>query len=254
MTPNQCPVCERAFKTEHALHTHWGRSTKCSGVTRTCDYTYLTGLLAGTQCDNSYRSKGLCSGHYDRQRKGYDMDATWMTFDSSQGCKGTVEGEPCPKPHHCKGYCEGHYARHKVGGDMDRLFRIHDPGRGCSAKGCKKKHYAKGICRTHYKIGASHRRRALEVGAEGTHTPAEWEACQADWCHRCAYGVLFPDEAKCEDYGKTYEGKLTVGHVIPLTREGSNYITNIWPICGQCNSSQNSRLLEEWLEAKRNEA
>ena len=63
--------------------------------------------------------------------------------------------------------------------------------------------------------------------AEGTFTLTEWEAVKKKSNYRCA---------KC---GK--KKKLTVDHIHPLSRGGTNYISNIQPLCKSCNCSKNAR-------------
>jgi 5-methylcytosine-specific restriction endonuclease McrA len=69
-----------------------------------------------------------------------------------------------------------------------------------------------------------HRRRALFLACEGEYTQREWETLCALYDHRCLC---------C---GK--QGDLTVDHVIPLSKGGSNSIENIQPLCHSCNSSK----------------
>lgn len=68
------------------------------------------------------------------------------------------------------------------------------------------------------------KRRALEAGAEGSHTLEEWNEVKRKHKHRCAH---------C---GK--KKKLTVDHIKSLSKGGSNHISNIQPLCGSCNSSK----------------
>lgn len=67
-------------------------------------------------------------------------------------------------------------------------------------------------------------RRALELGAEGSYTAQEWQQLCERFDNRCVC---------CKE--KT---KLTVDHVVPLSLGGSNYIENLQPLCGPCNSSK----------------
>jgi hypothetical protein len=39
----------------------------------------------------------------------------------------------------------------------------------------------------------------------------------------------------------------TVDHVVPLSRGGTNDLSNLTPACKPCNSSKRDRLVEEWL-------
>lgn len=78
------------------------------------------------------------------------------------------------------------------------------------------------------------RRRARLLQATGTWTHAEFKAlCEAvDW--HCAYCLLKFD-------------KLTPDHITPLSRGGSNDISNIIPACGPCNYSKQDKTPLEFL-------
>lgn len=74
-------------------------------------------------------------------------------------------------------------------------------------------------------------RRARLAKAEGSHTTEEWEQLKA----RCDY--------RCQDCGKPEpEIKLTRDHIVPLARGGSNYISNILPLCGRCNCEKHANI------------
>lgn len=77
------------------------------------------------------------------------------------------------------------------------------------------------------------RRRARVLSAPGTYTPQEWEQLKAGYDYRCL---------RC---GKQEpEIRLTQDHVIPLALGGSNFITNIQPLCLFCNQSKNARAVD----------
>ena len=79
--------------------------------------------------------------------------------------------------------------------------------RTCEIDGCGKAFRARGLCQMHYKR-AGYR--------------------------RCAY---------CD---QRVEGQPDPDHVVPLSRGGSNSITNILPSCRACNSDKRDLLLAEW--------
>lgn len=67
-----------------------------------------------------------------------------------------------------------------------------------------------------------HRRRAMERGTDlGTFTDKEWTAIKEAYHHRCAY---------CHK-----RAKLTVEHVVPLSKGGVHCSRNIVPACWPCN-------------------
>jgi len=79
------------------------------------------------------------------------------------------------------------------------------------------------------KIYAQRYRNRL-LNASGNYTRQEW----IDLCSKCGN--------RCICCG--LEVKLTVDHIIPLSRGGSNCIDNIQPLCKNCNSSKNNKIID----------
>jgi 5-methylcytosine-specific restriction endonuclease McrA len=77
---------------------------------------------------------------------------------------------------------------------------------------------------------ALNRRRARKRQAEGSHTIEEWEALKA----LCDYACLCCGKREPEI-------TLTRDHVISLEKGGSDWITNIQPLCARCNSKKNTK-------------
>lgn len=73
-------------------------------------------------------------------------------------------------------------------------------------------------------IAWKHKRRALEMGADGQFSSEEWVLLKKKHGNRCAL---------CRN-----DKKLTVDHIIPLCKGGTNYIENIQPLCMPCNSKK----------------
>jgi 5-methylcytosine-specific restriction endonuclease McrA len=79
------------------------------------------------------------------------------------------------------------------------------------------------------------RRRALKVGAEGFYTEEEIIALhveQNNCCYHC--GVSFDEK------------QMHIDHWIPLSRGGSNWISNIKLLCQSCNNNKYNKLPCEW--------
>lgn len=68
-------------------------------------------------------------------------------------------------------------------------------------------------------------------------TSTEWLAKLVDADGHCAY---------C---GK--KAKLTLDHVVPLSKGGKHSKDNVVPACSHCNSSKGNKTLDEWLGKKR---
>lgn len=71
-------------------------------------------------------------------------------------------------------------------------------------------------------------RRARELGAEGKFTAEEWSSLKEKHNQMCAL---------CKKVEK-----LTVDHIVPLSKGGANYITNIQPLCMPCNSKKSAKI------------
>ena len=67
-------------------------------------------------------------------------------------------------------------------------------------------------------------RRAREANCEGSFTEQEWAELKEKHNQKCAH---------CKE-----KEKLTVDHIIPISRGGTNYIGNIQPLCLVCNSKK----------------
>lgn len=82
------------------------------------------------------------------------------------------------------------------------------------------------------------RRRALRVGAVGTHTVVHIAAILVLQEGRCAYCAV--------DMGESF----TVDHVVPLARGGGNGPDNLVCACGSCNSSKGTSTGDEFRARK----
>lgn len=77
------------------------------------------------------------------------------------------------------------------------------------------------------------RREARKRAAGGAFTFEQWENLKSYYDHRClACGRQEPEIV------------LTVDHVIPISRGGSDDISNIQPLCGACNCRKHARIID----------
>lgn len=85
---------------------------------------------------------------------------------------------------------------------------------------------------------ASRRRRARKLGADGYHSKDDIDKilsgqgglCAAPWCR--------------SDISNGYE----IDHIMPLSRGGSDWPSNLQCLCRGCNRSKSSKTMDEWCE------
>jgi len=79
----------------------------------------------------------------------------------------------------------------------------------------------------------SHRRRAKKAANGGIFTTSEWQDLKIYYGYQClCCGEVEPNI------------KLTVDHVVPIERGGSNDITNIQPLCRTCNLKKGTQTID----------
>lgn len=91
----------------------------------------------------------------------------------------------------------------------------------------------------------SHRYRARKAGSGGKYSVAEWRSLVAHYGNKCL--CCGRDDVL-----------LTVDHVIPLVRGGTNTIDNLQPLCGSCNSRKSDKSIDyrpsaglgRWIQRK----
>ncbi len=83
----------------------------------------------------------------------------------------------------------------------------------------------------------SHRRRSRMNDAEGSFTTAEWEELKAKYnkCPMCErlWGEIPPLDGRIS--------VITIDHIIPISKGGSNFISNLQPLCYSCNSAKGNK-------------
>ena len=78
-----------------------------------------------------------------------------------------------------------------------------------------------------------HNRRARILGNGGKYTAKQWQALKAKYDYRCLM---------CQRQEPHI--RLTVDHVIPVSKGGSSDISNLEPLCKSCNSKKHRKLLD----------
>ena len=77
-------------------------------------------------------------------------------------------------------------------------------------------------------------RRAKEAGAQGSYTAKEW----IELVERCGTKCL-----ACNTQVQSAKN-LTVDHIVPISRGGSNHIGNLQPLCFRCNCRKGTKTVD----------
>lgn len=129
------------------------------------------------------------------------------------------------KRHFCNINCYSKFRSEKLPLTEQHAYK------GIRKDGESKQVYHRNYCKKNPDIIAhlKARRYAKEKNAVGSHTLQEWEKLKNSFGNICVF---------CKQ-----EKKLTKDHIIPLSKGGTDYIENIQPLCVNCNSKKNNKMI-----------
>ena len=89
-----------------------------------------------------------------------------------------------------------------------------------------------------YRVQRNERERLRKINLRATPelTRSQWERIKRKHKQRCYYCGIKHD-------------KLTIDHVVPISKGGDNSLCNIVPACITCNRLKGSKSLVEWVRA-----
>lgn len=126
--------------------------------------------------------------------------------------------------------CISCYTQHRNAvASVDRQNPEYIARRNEQSRQCKQRKYATATGRQE-EIDRCHARRSL---LHGSVSYEQWQQCLDYFEHSCAYC------GTC--------GKLTVDHIIPISRFGVNRVYNVVPACSSCNSSKSAHDILDWF-------
>lgn len=208
-------------------------------------------------CERPALARGWCNKHYSRWKRHGDpvnlppRKLPPQNLPRAFGCK----VDSCDEKHHAKGYCHRHHAQFNYHEnraarlESGRAYRAR-PGNRDKAKAVSKawreanpERFKAGLKawreanldreremkRTYREANRdairalNNRRKARERNvAINDLTPSQWVQIIASYGGRCVYCGETPD-------------RLTMDHVIPISKGGNHTASNVVPACGPCN-------------------
>jgi len=178
--------------------------------------------------------KGFQKGHEvsneTRRKIGFANRGIWIKYNCDYCGKENEEKQSHYNKkyrHFCSMKCYSLFRKERLPLTEQHAYK------GVRKENESKQVYHRNYCKSHPE-NISHlkaRRYAREKGAEGSHTLLEWQMLKFAHCYRCAI---------CGE-----KKPLTKDHIIPLSKGGSDYITNIQPLCRNCNSKKHTKIIYE---------
>lgn len=176
--------------------------------------------------------------HYQRKKRHGDPLVVKQPKYVHLGC--AVNG--CEEKHYGKSFCKFHYIQNLRHGDPLIKTKTMNLYGHCTFEDCQNKHEAFGLCRKHYakfyRTDTHNKRRArkLDNGVFKV-TKKELNRLYKSQCLSC--GSL---------------DRISLDHVIPISRGGRHSIGNIQPLCLKCNQRKGKKLMIEWKKSMKESA
>ncbi len=210
-------------------------------------------------CERAVAARGWCRLHYHRwHRHGDPLHVTpWTPPPQNRPRTTGCSSGGCAAPHFAKGMCKSHYqqayyvanrerltqqqaanrATHQQrDADRARAWRDANPDQAKRNRDRYLRENAERLkdARRAYRAAnrdliraLNNRRKArLRNVAVNDLTGAEWVAIVVQYDGRCAYCGCTPD-------------RITMDHVIPISKGGNHTASNVVPACGPCNFAKN---------------
>ncbi len=100
-------------------------------------------------------------------------------------------------------------------------------------KGARLRRAQRAITMPGHDIAIHENSRSKAAGVPGTFTGAEF------------YALCLRNGFRCLMCGKRFRPTgLTADHIVPISKGGVNFISNIQPLCGRCNSSKGTKTMD----------
>jgi cytidyltransferase-like protein len=86
-------------------------------------------------------------------------------------------------------------------------------------------------------LRANRRRKLKKMNVFGSHTQEEWESRKRSFGYKCAHCEISESDLS-EKYPDIKFHRLTRDHIIPISKGGTDFLSNIQPLCIGCNAKK----------------
>lgn len=217
MKTKLCPKCN-TVKPVGDFGKNKSKRDGLTGYCRECTYSYYD--------EYNKKNPGMLKAIWTKfnnspKKKAYDKKWNEENPEKVRAKKRKWESK---NPNKIKAQSQRYYEKHKddiLASQRERAWRKTEKG---------KKQRKKWVEENKEKIIVANRNRKARIKeAEGSFTLEEWERLKKHYGNKCLC---------CGDTEK----KLTMDHVVPIKLGGTNFISNIQPLCGSCNSSKGATI------------
>lgn len=219
------PDCKNPHKAKGFCEVHYSRLRRYGNPDVLPRPKHIKSNFCSVEgCNREYFAKGMCQKHYRKQRQ-----PEYKPRHKSKYPKICIVNE-CEKESKVLGLCYMHYERQRKYGDVLLGRKPYSKRVGhCKVIGCKDKIAAKDLCQNHYYI------------------------------FKQIPSVDYTKPFRCYICGKTYNiwptrrnskngEHLSLDHLIPVSRGGTDDESNLVIACMSCNSKKHNMTYEELID------
>ncbi|MFD1450863.1 HNH endonuclease [Oceanobacillus sojae] len=210
--------------------TRWLCKCECGEETVVNGYKLKNGLTKSCGCLKNKHSEETKRKISEANNKQIHFNCDYCNERSSEKRSSFNKYEK----HFCSKKCYSDYVKERMDyTEMNAYKGVRKPGES------KQVYHRRYVKKHPERIARLKAERYLrERNAEGSHTLEDWDKLKMKFNNKCAH---------CGE-----KKELTKDHIVPLLKGGTNYISNIQPLCRNCNSKKWAKDESDLLEGATN--